>query len=655
MKNRKKLPKYWLGTSKPRSLGYQPNYGIGSAQFSSMPGESIEGDVKTAKATQIPNAINKGMQTFSPLLEMSRNISTITTPAAWTTVQNTITPTVQNVASNTIRSTASNGLGASLLNNNPAILDKVPQAIPSSAKNALNTAGKALGVVGGAYSAFNIANDIINAGDHRSIGDMYKTLNTNTISTAGGNQYTTHSGLNTAAERELARQKMISSRTNLAMDTAGLTGAVAGLAGLSAPWSLGLSLAAIPITYGLASLFGFGDNSDEIEKAMRTLNTNMANEERQNKSIAETLDARQGFYNRTASAAKGKRPVYSPFGKVNRKATARVSNGELIGNFADGYVTRVPGEPNNKDSKLAALKDSDFVISNKYGLSDYAAATGDYEGALNMQDILMRKYKNGKMPHLKCGKLPGFKFGIPDYAALAVPHINEFFEALGRKRQYENADTRAINPYIEDTGSKYYLDMLASRTVDTRPAKNDLRRAYNQQAWGIRRMPGIGAGGRMVANANLYTNNIQQLADINAKAQDARNALIGDLANAGMKVSAADNAARMQGLIHQEAARQAAEGRKFNAIASANATKNQALAKLVQDMWKGRQYEIAQGWQNRMMNMYDRQLTNDENRILADLAKGESYNTSSAWTPEMLNTYATIYNLQRNPLRYLMR
>ena len=135
------------------------------------------------------------------------------------------------------------------------------------------------------------------------------------------------------------------------------------------------------------------------------------------------------FYGRgsdgTVGAAYGKRPVYSAFGPVSRKATARVSNGELIGNFEDGYVSRVPGTPNNKDTKLAALRPSDFVISNKFGLSDYAATTGDIEGALNMQDILMKQYKN----KYKNGKLPGFKLGLGDYALSTIPHFYQFLDA----------------------------------------------------------------------------------------------------------------------------------------------------------------------------------------------------------------------------------
>jgi hypothetical protein len=92
-------------------------------------------------------------------------------------------------------------------------------------------------------------------------------------------------------------------------------------------------------------------------------------------------DTKAEFYNR---AADGKRPVWTPAGLIDEKATARVSNREWIGNLKEGVATRIPGKKNNKDTKLAALKDGDFVISNKFGLSDYAADTGDFIGALNM-------------------------------------------------------------------------------------------------------------------------------------------------------------------------------------------------------------------------------------------------------------------------------
>jgi hypothetical protein len=164
---------------------------------------------------------------------------------------------------------------------------------------------------------------------------------------------------------------------------------------------------------GLASLFGWGDNSDEIEKTIGQINESLALSNRQNEAVARSKDYE--------TAENGKRPVWTPSGLVDKQATARVSNGELLGNFEDGKVTRIPGRKNNKDTKLASVKDSDFIISNKHGLSDYAANTGDYEGALALQEILLgnMRNKNG----YKKGKLPRCDNGWGEYALATLPHF----------------------------------------------------------------------------------------------------------------------------------------------------------------------------------------------------------------------------------------
>ena len=95
----------------------------------------------------------------------------------------------------------------------------------------------------------------------------------------------------------------------------------------------------------------------------------------------------------------------SATGPVNGEATAKVSNGEVIANKILGTMYRVPGVKNNKDGKLASLNNSDTVITNKYGLSDYAWRTGDIEGAEKMMMML------GK-PSYKCGKLPNYVDGF---------------------------------------------------------------------------------------------------------------------------------------------------------------------------------------------------------------------------------------------------
>jgi hypothetical protein len=73
-----------------------------------------------------------------------------------------------------------------------------------------------------------------------------------------------------------------------------------------------------------------------------------------------------------------------------------VSPGEIIGNIREGWAFRVPGKKNNKDNVPANLRSEDYVISNKGGLSDIAAETGDYLGALNLQEMTLGKHRNMK-------------------------------------------------------------------------------------------------------------------------------------------------------------------------------------------------------------------------------------------------------------------
>lgn len=267
-------------------------------------------------------------------------------------------------------------------------------ALKAAPKTVLSTAGTALSALGAAYGTYDIVNQIGNAGDIRSARDMFNTRSTNTYTTDQGNQYTEHSGLNEKSEMAYEKAQRLAKQLSFGVSTTGTGASVGALIGSLVPGVnlfggtlIGAGLGAA--IGGLADVFGFGDNEEKIKKQMRRVNDITALQNRQSRSAAENQDIKDQFYSGSSSAAKGKRPVWSPSGLIDKKATARVSNGEVIGNFEDGYVSRVPGKKNNKDTKLANLKSDDFVISNKYGLSDYAAETGDYVGALNMQHVLM--------------------------------------------------------------------------------------------------------------------------------------------------------------------------------------------------------------------------------------------------------------------------
>ena len=93
------------------------------------------------------------------------------------------------------------------------------------------------------------------------------------------------------------------------------------------------------------------------------------------------------------AAADGMMPRVMP-DLFNGKPNAMVSNGEIVGHMApDGTVldaVRVGRGKDNKDTIPVRLKDgmepsdSSFVITNKHGISDYVAATGDVAGGLKM-------------------------------------------------------------------------------------------------------------------------------------------------------------------------------------------------------------------------------------------------------------------------------
>lgn len=140
--------------------------------------------------------------------------------------------------------------------------------------------------------------------------------------------------------------------------------------------------------------------------------------------------------------ANGK-STWSAAGSVGLGANARVSNGEIIANKYTGEMFRVPGLPNNKDGKLAFIRPSDTIISNKYGLSDYVASTGDLEGGEAMQEMIMKSL--GKKGY-KNGKLPGFAWGLPEWSNL-LGNAAGYFTAKADKAKIDAEPISRPNTY----------------------------------------------------------------------------------------------------------------------------------------------------------------------------------------------------------------
>lgn len=116
--------------------------------------------------------------------------------------------------------------------------------------------------------------------------------------------------------------------------------------------------------------------------------------------------------------AKGKQPTYSAFGPTNAKPDSYVSKGEVAINTMTGDAYRIPTGKNDTAKFVGGKDPYTAIISNKYGLSDYAMV--DPIGAIELQGMYKNmgllgkskgEYKAGKMPRRDTGWLPNAILG----------------------------------------------------------------------------------------------------------------------------------------------------------------------------------------------------------------------------------------------------
>lgn len=289
----------------------------------------------------------------------------------------------------------------------------------------------------------------------------------------------------------------------------------------------------------------------------------------------------QILYAKNGKLAECKDGLVSAAGKVNGEATARVSNGEVIANKTLGIMYRVPGLKNNKDGKLAALNNSDTVVTNKYGLSDYAWETGDIEGAEAMMKMVGKpKYKCGKLPKLAEGWTGNF---IPAVLGTAAS-LDQMFRAY-RNKPY-NPNTYAANPY-ESEG----LTTLASLRINPYPIMNQLRSAENRTNRAIDIAGGLSGAQRTsarLANLNTTQNNIANMLS-NIQAQ-----------NNAYKSKYAESA--LQAGQNARLARMSANQWDLDMYAKANAARNKGIQTGIANMLSQIQQYQANEFKRRQFN-----------------------------------------------------
>lgn len=239
------------------------------------------------------------------------------------------------------------------------------------------------------------------------------------------------------------------------------------------------------------------------------------------------------FVNTNVYASTNK-PTFSAFGPINAKPNAKVSKGEEIVNVDTGYSYRIPGKKNNKDTEYAYLNPGDMVVTNKDGLSDYYAMTGDYEGTKKMLKNRLEMAKNGRLPKFDNGWLGNaITSGIG-----ALGGLSQWLEA-------KNSTPKKTNSYRANPYEQEALTTLASLDINPYPITTQLRNAEARSNRAIDMSGGLSTGQRTLSRLAALHNTQQNIANTLASLQNQRNQYKSAYATAALNAGQADRQAHM--------------------------------------------------------------------------------------------------------------
>ena len=322
------------------------------------------------------------------------------------------------------------------------------------------------------------------------------------------------------------------------------------------------------------------------------------------------------------------KPTFSAFGPVNAKPNAKVSSGEEIVNINTGSAYRIPGKKNNKDTEYAYLNPGDMVVTNKDGLSDYYAMTGDYEGTREMLKNRLETAKNGRLPKFDNGWLGNaITSGIG-----ALGGLSQWLEA-------KNSTPKKTNSYRANPYEGVSLDILSRLGISPFPTMQNLRNAEARANRAIDMSGGLTTGQRTLTRLAALNNTQRAVADALQNIQMQNNNYFADYAKTALAAGAANAQRAMQANMYDE-----------EMYAKAHAARQQGMQmgmrNIVDQLNNFYANEFKRKQFNETMSLYkqDQQLRADEiqaiiNNINSNKTSNEKYSYVNSISPTYLGNY----------------
>ena len=325
------------------------------------------------------------------------------------------------------------------------------------------------------------------------------------------------------------------------------------------------------------------------------------------------------------------KPTFSAFGPVNAKPNAKVSSGEEIVNVNTGSAYRIPGKKNNKDTEYAYLNPGDMVVTNKDGLSDYYAITGDYEGTKEMLKNRLEMAKNGRLPKFDNGWI-----GNAITSGLgALGGLSQWLEA-------KNSTPKKTNSYRDNPYEGVSLDILSRLGISPFPTMQKLRNAEARANRAIDMSGGLTTGQRTLTRLAALNNTQRAVADALQNIQMQNNNYFADYAKTALAAGAANAQRAMQANMYDE-----------EMYAKAHAARQQGMQMGMRNMIDS----VGSYWQNafkqnqfdRMMNLYQQDMDLKKDEIQSMVKTTDTNKTKKKSTTSSINpTYSGNYNLKKD-------
>lgn len=192
---------------------------------------------------------------------------------------------------------------------------------------------------------------------------------------------------------------------------------------------------------------------------------------------------------------------------------------------------------------------------------------------------------------------------------------------------YKNSAPQAANSYVRNSNADRALSILGQMHFDPYQQAQQVRDAYRQGIYNINQQGGLSAGQRTKMLAAHGNNYMMNMAKLYGEANDINNKYKQAYAQALMEAGEKDAARQQTALAQQQQAYREAVARRLLGMESANQGRLNMLGALGKNLFQQQEFEGAQDYNNKLINLYDRQADIQERGFAKDAANGNNAGT----------------------------